>query len=94
MEGVTNNSNDYVDKRRVLEPNIKIWDQKHVSAPFDIKLLYHLFALILYMGVVCLLCKTEYRKYDDISPYKPITNEMGIRQDWFAFLWRIFIFQA
>ena len=52
MEEVPNNSNDCVDKRRVLEPNIKIWDQKHVSAPFDIKLLYHLFALILYMRVV------------------------------------------
>ena len=33
MDEVTNSSNDYVDKRRVLGPNIQIWNQKHMSAP-------------------------------------------------------------
>ena len=37
MEEVTNNSNDYVEKRRILEPNLQIWDQKHMSVPFDLQ---------------------------------------------------------
>ena len=52
MEELTKNSNYYVDKRMVLEPNPKIWNQKHISAPFELKSFYHLFALILYMRVV------------------------------------------
>ena len=37
MEEVTKNSNYCVEKKRVLEPNIQIWYQKHMSAPFDIQ---------------------------------------------------------
>ena len=33
----TKDSNNYVVKTRVLEPNLQIWYQKHMSATFDIK---------------------------------------------------------
>ena len=35
MEEDKNNSNEYVEKRKALEPDLQIWDQKHKSAPFD-----------------------------------------------------------
>ena len=66
MEEVTNNSNDYVKKRRVLEPYLQIWDQKHMFAIFDLKSFYHLLALILYMGIVCLPCNVDNWKDNDI----------------------------
>ena len=53
-EEITKNLNDYVEKRRVLKLNIQIWDQKHMSAPFDIKPFFRLFALIFYIYVVSL----------------------------------------
>ena len=58
-----------------------------MSDPFDLKLLYILFALIFYMGVVCLICKIDYWKDDNIWPYHPIMHEMGMIRDRFAFLW-------
>ena len=45
-----------------------------MSAPFDIKLLYHLLALIFYMGIVCITSKTDYCKDDNISPYQTIMH--------------------
>ena len=65
MEEVTKNSKNYVEKRRVLEPNLQIWGQKYMSAPFDIQSFYHLSALIFYMGVVHFTYKTEYWKDDN-----------------------------
>ena len=90
MEEVTNNSDYYVEKRRVLEPNLQIWDQKHMSAPFDLQWFYHLLALVFYMGVVCLTFKTTYWKYDIIWPCHPIMYEMGMIQYRFVFMWRQF----
>ena len=37
MKEVKISSNDYMEKRRVLETDLKIWDHKHMSAPFDLK---------------------------------------------------------
>ena len=90
MEEVTKNSNDYVEKRRVLEQNIQIWDQKHMSVPFYFKTFYHLLALVFYMGVVCLTFKTTYWKYAIIWPCHPIMYEMGMIQYRFVFMWRQF----
>ena len=87
MEEVTKNSNDYVDKRKLLELNLQIWDQKHMSAPFDLQSFYHLLALIFYMGVVRLPCKTDFWKDDNTWPYHPIIHEMGMSRDRFTFLW-------
>ena len=52
MEEVTNNSNGYVGKMMVFEPNLQIWDQKHMYAPFYLQLFYHVLYLMFYMGVV------------------------------------------
>ena len=88
MEEFTNNSNYYVDKRRVLKHNLQNLYQKYMYAPFNIKSLYHIFYLILYMGVVSLPFKINYQKYDNIWSYHSISNEMGLIADWFTFLWR------
>ena len=70
-----------------MESDIKIWYQKHMSAPFDIKSFYCLFDLILCISGVCLPYKIEYWKYDNICPYHPIMHEMGMSLDSFTFLW-------
>ena len=86
MEEVTNNENDYVDNRRVLEPNLQTWDQKRISESFDIQSIYNLLYLIFYMGVVFLTCKTDYCKYYNNWPYHPIMHEMGMGLDCFLFM--------
>ena len=90
MEEVTNISNHYVEKRKLLELNLQIWYQKHMSVPFDIKSFFRLLALMLYMGIFCLPCKKDYWKYDIIYPYQPIMYEMVMSQYWIAFMWRHF----
>ena len=65
MIEVTKNLNGYVDNRRVLEPNLQIWDYKHMSALFYIQPYYHQLYLIFYMGVVSLPFKTDFCKYNN-----------------------------
>ena len=78
MDEVTNNLNNYVEESRLLGPILQIWDRKHMSAPLDIKSFYHLFYLILCMGVVRLPCKIEYFKDDNIWSYHSIIHEIGM----------------
>ena len=78
MEEINNDSNDYVEKRRILEPNIKNWYQKQMSWFFDLQSFYHLLALILYMGAVSLPRKKDHWKDYNYWPYQPIINEIGM----------------
>ena len=94
VEEVTNNSNGYVEKRRLLELNIQVWDKKNMSTPFDIKSLHHLLDLIFYMAIVHLPCKKKYWKDDDIWTYNIIMHEVWMSRDLFVFMWRHFILQV
>ena len=70
-----------------MEPNIQTWYQKHMSFPFDFKSFYRLLDLILYMGVVCIPCKADYWKCDNIFPYHTVMHKIGMIQDHFSLLW-------
>ena len=56
MEEVTNISNDYVEKRRVLEPNLKIWDQTHIYAPFFVFHARHTIGNMIILGPITQSC--------------------------------------
>jgi len=82
------NSNDYVKHRRTLQPDLKIWKDKKISAPYDNSSVYHLFACLYYMGIVKLPSKSDYFCDSGYWPYHPVMRELGMTRDRFTFLWR------
>ena len=82
------NSNDYVKHRRTLQPDLKIWKDKKISAPYDNSSVYHLFACLYYMGIVKLPSKSDYFCDSGYWPYHPVMRELGMTCDCFTFLWR------
>eukprot|EP00957_Ditylum_brightwellii_P113791 8675788-Ditylum_brightwellii.AAC.1 len=52
-------SNDYAQKRKMLQPELKLWET-NASYLFDAAFIYHLLVIIFYMGMIKLQCKSDY----------------------------------
>eukprot|EP00957_Ditylum_brightwellii_P022588 1703884-Ditylum_brightwellii.AAC.1 len=93
IDEVVNSSNRYCMERKLREPHLQVWKYNY-SAPITHSNIYHFNAIIYYMGICKLPCKTDYWSTYPLMPTHKITTMLGMTRDRFSFIWRHFHVQS
>ena len=78
MMKILHSSNAYRRSRLEQHPNLDVWKHKKDSAPFSMRDLYHIIAIIYYMGNVKFLNMEDYWSMEELMPVHDVCIRYGM----------------